>query len=114
MTLLADLVAASNDVAATSSRSRKVAVLAELLRGLEVEEVPIAAGLVSGVPRQGRVGVGYSTIYGLEQAPASKPVRSALRLAPDPLPVACWISSIAASRSAIVSKASATGACSSP
>jgi DNA ligase-1 len=73
VTLLADLVAASNDVAATSSRSRKVAVLAELLRGLEVEEVPIAAGLVSGVPRQGRVGVGYSTIYGLEQAPASEP-----------------------------------------
>ena len=72
MTLLADLVAASNEVAATSSRSRKIAVLAELLRRLEPDEVPIAAGLVSGLPRQGRVGVGYSTIYGLEQAPVAE------------------------------------------
>ena len=70
MTLLADLVAASSEVAATSSRSRKIAVLADLLRRLKPGEVPIAAGLVSGVPRQGRVGVGYAAVYGLEQAPA--------------------------------------------
>ena len=70
MTLLADLVAASNDVAATSSRSRKIAVLADLLRRLDAGEAPIAAGLLSGLPRHGRVGVGYSTIYALEQAPA--------------------------------------------
>src|SRR5919202_6130758 len=73
MTLLADLVAASDDVAATSSRSRKIAVLADLLRRLEPDEVPIAAGLVSGVPRQGRVGVGYAAVYGVEQAPAAEP-----------------------------------------
>ena len=73
MTLLADLVAASNDVAATSSRSRKIAVLADLLRRLEPGEVPIAAGLVSGLPRQGRVGVGYAAVYRVEQAPASDP-----------------------------------------
>jgi DNA ligase 1 len=70
MTLLADLVAASNEVAATSSRSRKIAVLADLLRRLEPAEVPIAAGLVSGVPRQGRVGVGYAAVYGVDEAPA--------------------------------------------
>ena len=70
MTLLADLVAASTDVAETSSRSRKIAVLADLLRRLDESEVTIAAGLLSGLPRQGRVGVGYSTIYGIEQAPA--------------------------------------------
>jgi DNA ligase-1 len=68
MTLLADVVAASQDVAGTSSRSSKVATLAELLRALDPEEVPVATGLLSGVPRQGRVGVGYSTIYGLEHA----------------------------------------------
>jgi DNA ligase-1 len=73
MTLLADLVAASNEVAATSSRSRKIAVLADLLRRLEPGEVPIAAGLVSGVPRQGRVGVGFAAVYGIEQAPAAEP-----------------------------------------
>ena len=73
MTLLADLVAASNEVAATSSRSRKIAVLADRLRRLEPGEVPIAAGLLSGLPRQGRVGVGYAAVYGLEQAPAREP-----------------------------------------
>src|SRR5205085_4572396 len=36
--------------------------------------VPIAAGLVSGVPRQGRVGVGFATVYGVdEQVPAATP-----------------------------------------
>jgi DNA ligase-1 len=73
VTLLADVVAASQDVAATSSRSQKVAVLADLLRRLEPDEVAIAAGLLSGVPRQGRVGVGYSTIYGIDSAPADEP-----------------------------------------
>src|ERR687891_641940 len=72
MTLLAELVAASEDVASTSSRSRKVAILAELLRRLDASEVPIAVGLLSGVPRQGRVGVGYSTISGIESGSASE------------------------------------------
>jgi DNA ligase-1 len=73
VTLLADVVAASNEVAGTSSRSRKVAILAELLRALDAAEVPIAVGLLSGAPRQGRIGVGYSTIYGVERPPASAP-----------------------------------------
>jgi DNA ligase-1 len=73
MTLLADVVAASDDVAGTSKRSEKVAILADLLRKLDPGEVPIAVGLLSGVPRQGRVGVGYSTIYGVEPQPAGDP-----------------------------------------
>jgi ATP-dependent DNA ligase I len=73
LTLLADLVTASGDVADTSSRSRKVAILAELLRRLDASEVPISVGFLSGVPRQGRVGVGYSTIYGIERRPAGEP-----------------------------------------
>ncbi len=73
MALLADLVEASQSVAGTSSRSNKVATLAELLRTLEPDEVPVATGLLSGVPRQGRVGVGYSTIYGLEHEMAASP-----------------------------------------
>jgi DNA ligase-1 len=71
MTLLADLVAASNEVAATSSRSRKIAILAELLSKLDATEVAISVGFLSGAPRQGRVGVGYSTISGLEATPAA-------------------------------------------
>jgi DNA ligase 1 len=73
LTLLADLVNASTRVAETSSRSRKVAILAELLQRLESREVAIATGLLSGVPRQGRVGVGYSTVYGVEAEPAAEP-----------------------------------------
>jgi DNA ligase 1 len=69
LTLLADLVTASREIAGTSSRSGKVAILSELLRRLEPSEVPIAVGFLSGVPRQGRVGVGYSTIYGIDRVP---------------------------------------------
>jgi DNA ligase 1 len=72
MTLLADVVTASRDVTETSSRSGKVAILAELLRRLDPNEVALAVGFLVGVPRQGRVGVGYSTIYGIERAPAAE------------------------------------------
>ena len=70
MTLLAEVVTASTLVGDTSSRSRKVAILAELLRRLEPDEVPIVVGFLSGAPRQGRVGVGYRSIYGVELHPA--------------------------------------------
>ena len=70
MTLLADVVAASEQVTATSSRSAKIAILAELLGRLDRDEVPIAAGLLSGVPRQGRVGIGFRAVYGIEHQPA--------------------------------------------
>ena len=53
------MVAASRRLAETSSRSAKVAILAELLGRLEPDEVAIAVGFLAGVPRQGRVGVGY-------------------------------------------------------
>jgi ATP-dependent DNA ligase I len=72
VTLLADVVAASREVAETSSRSRKIAVLAALLSRLDADEVPLAVGFLAGVPQQGRVGVGYSTIYGIECAPAAE------------------------------------------
>jgi DNA ligase-1 len=70
MTLLADVVSVSRNVTDSASRSLKVTLLSDLLRGLEAAEVPIAVGLLTGVPRQGRIGVGYSTIYGIEAAPA--------------------------------------------
>src|SRR5947209_18121792 len=73
MTLLAEIVAASDQVTGTSSRSCKIAILAELLRKLDADEVPICVGFLSGVPRQGRVGVSYRTLYGLERRAASEP-----------------------------------------
>ena len=73
MTLLADVVAVSQEVAATSARSRKVAAIAELLRRLDADEVPLVVGFLAGAPRQGRVGVGYATVFGLREEPAAEP-----------------------------------------
>jgi DNA ligase-1 len=70
MTLLADLVTTSRDVSGTTSRSEKVAILAEFLGRLDPSEVEVAVGFLTGAPRQGRVGIGYSTIYGIESKPA--------------------------------------------
>jgi DNA ligase-1 len=72
MTLLAQVVIASRLVADTGSRSRKVAILSELLRGLDASEVPICVAFLSGIPRQGRVGVGYSTVHGIKPQPAGQ------------------------------------------
>ena len=80
MTLLADVVTASQEVAETNARSHKMTILAELLARLDPEEVAIAAGLLSGVPRQGRVGVGYSTIHGIESGPAEEPTLTVAEL----------------------------------
>src|SRR5688572_30325715 len=73
MTMLADVVTASREVTETSSRSAKVQILAELLRRLDPSEVGVAVGVLAGAPRQGRVGIGYSTIYGIERPPAREP-----------------------------------------
>ena len=71
MTLLSDVVTASREVAGDASRSRKIAILGDLLKRLDPGEVPIVVGFLSGLPRQGRVGIGYSTIYGVDPPPAS-------------------------------------------
>ena len=50
---LDDLVQVSASVAATSGRLQKISRLAELLKRLTPEEVPIAVGFLTGWPRQG-------------------------------------------------------------
>jgi DNA ligase-1 len=70
VTLLADVVAASDAVAATSSRTAKVAILADLFGRLDPVELPLAVGFLAAEPRQGRVGVGYRTISTLADRPA--------------------------------------------
>jgi ATP-dependent DNA ligase I len=59
---LHDLVLTSSTVGETSSRLQKIALLAALLERLEPEEVPVAIGFLIGWPRQGRIGVGWSSI----------------------------------------------------
>jgi DNA ligase 1 len=58
----AQLVSASNDVAAASGRLEKIDRLATLLRSLPPEELAFATAALSGEPRQGRLGVGASMI----------------------------------------------------
>jgi len=71
--LLADVVATSAGVGATRSRAAKVAALAELLRSLTPGEVEPAVGFLTGVPRQGRIGVGWRTAMSVDVVPADHP-----------------------------------------
>ena len=73
MTLLAEVVAVSRALTDTSSRSQKVAILAELLERLNPTEIPAAVGFLTGTPTQGRVGIGYATVYGIARAPQVEP-----------------------------------------
>jgi DNA ligase-1 len=71
--LLADLVATSNAVASTRARSTKTAALAELLARLAPDEIEPAVGFLTGETRQGRIGVGWATAFGVEVLPATAP-----------------------------------------
>ena len=61
--LLDDLVRTSAAVGAASGRLAKIGLLADLLRRLAPEEVEIAIGMLSGEPRQGRIGIGSATLW---------------------------------------------------
>jgi len=64
--LLSEVVATSATVAATASRSVKVAALADLLRRVEPHEVETVVAVLTGEIRQGRIGIGWATVAGLE------------------------------------------------
>lgn len=71
--LLSELVAATETVAATSSRLAKVAALAAVLRELEPDEIGPAIGFLTASPRQGRIGVGWRSLAGLAVEHADEP-----------------------------------------
>src|SRR3954447_4326123 len=60
--LLADVVAASREVAATSARSAKIARLADLLRAGGAQHAPVLVPWLAGEPRQRRAGIGWATL----------------------------------------------------
>ncbi|MEU0072019.1 ATP-dependent DNA ligase [Streptomyces sp. NPDC006332] len=60
--LLTRLAQVSQEVAATSARSRKIALLAELFRDAEAEDVPIVIPYLAGRLPQGRLGVGWKVL----------------------------------------------------
>jgi DNA ligase 1 len=69
--LLHDVVMASAAVANASSRLTKIGLLAELLRRLGPAEIEIAIGVLSGEPRQGRMGIGGATIWNTKDVAAA-------------------------------------------
>ncbi|WNV73647.1 ATP-dependent DNA ligase [Geodermatophilus sp. DSM 44513] len=71
--LLADVVAASAEVAATRSRTAKAAAIAGLLRRAGDDEVPAVTAWLAGDTLQGRVGVGWRTLTRLATDPAGEP-----------------------------------------
>ena len=59
---LSDVVDTSTVVASTSSRGKKVELLADVLRRLAPDEIAIAIGFLTGWPRQGKLGIGWATL----------------------------------------------------
>jgi DNA ligase-1 len=72
--LLAELVQASQAVAETRARSTKIELLAACLAKLGPEEAEIGVAFLSGELRQGKVGLGYAAVRGVDPGlPAGAP-----------------------------------------
>ncbi|AZS88658.1 ATP-dependent DNA ligase [Streptomyces griseoviridis] len=70
--LLSRLAQVSQEVAATSARSRKTALLAELFRDADADDVPIVIPYLAGRLPQGRLGIGWK-VLGRPVPPAPEP-----------------------------------------
>ncbi|MEU8788344.1 ATP-dependent DNA ligase [Streptomyces sp. NPDC048643] len=70
--LLSRLAHVSQEVAATSARSRKTALLAELFRDAEPDDVPIVIPYLAGRLPQGRLGIGWKVLSN-RVPPAAEP-----------------------------------------
>ncbi|MEN8651376.1 ATP-dependent DNA ligase [Streptomyces sp. 21So2-11] len=70
--LLATLARVSQEITSTSARSGKTALLAELFRAAEPDDVPIAIAYLAGRLPQGRIGIGWS-LLSEPVAPATGP-----------------------------------------
>jgi DNA ligase-1 len=76
---LRDLVNASQAVAATSSRLKKVEYLAGALERAEPGEIEAVVAFLSGGPRQGRIGIGAAAIRAAMPADAAPDARLSVR-----------------------------------
>lgn len=70
--LLSRLARVSREVAATSARSRKIALLGELFRAADADDVPVVIPYLAGRLPQGRLGIGWK-LLGRPVAPAAEP-----------------------------------------
>lgn len=69
---LAELVRVSQQVAGTRSRKKKIEALAGLLSSADGEAARQAISYLSGELPQGKIGVGYAMVYGLDVVPAGE------------------------------------------
>jgi DNA ligase 1 len=76
--LLANVVETSRRVRATTKRLEKTELIASLLRQLAPEEAEIAVSFLSGLTRQGKLGVGYATVSGVNGVHSEQPSLSIL------------------------------------
>ncbi|HEX6321455.1 MAG TPA: ATP-dependent DNA ligase [Burkholderiales bacterium] len=74
MTLLAEVVRTSAQVAGDPGRLAKARLIADCLRRLEPDEVEIAIPYLSGEARQGRLALGFSTLSACLGGPSQIPV----------------------------------------
>lgn len=79
--LLATLAHVSEEVAATSARSRKIALLAELFRAAGPADVPVVIPWLAGRLPQGRIGVGWQALK--DPVPAADTATLTIREADD-------------------------------
>ncbi|MFD4771732.1 ATP-dependent DNA ligase [Streptomyces niveus] len=79
--LLATLAHVSQEVAATSARSRKIALLAELFRAAGPADVPVVIPWLAGRLPQGRIGVGRQALK--DPVPAADTATLTIREADD-------------------------------
>ena len=71
MTLLAELVQASQRVGASAARRVKVSELAALLKMLTPDEIDIGVLYLSGEIPQGKIGIGYAAVRAAAATPAA-------------------------------------------
>ena len=78
--LLHEIARTSAAVAETPARLAKIERLAVCLRGLRPEEIPVAVAHLSGVLRQGAIGVGWASLRDLPPPAAGPPTLELLEV----------------------------------
>jgi ATP-dependent DNA ligase I len=78
--LFVELADASRQLAATTKRGEKAALLAGLLRRLAPDEVEVAVGILTGAVRQGRIGIGWATLRDVRPESATEPTLTVMEV----------------------------------
>jgi DNA ligase-1 len=69
----AEVAATTDELVSTRARSTKIAALADLLARADIDELPVVVAILTGAPRQGRIGVGWRTVAAVEAPAAAEP-----------------------------------------